>query len=135
MSVFIYHGPSRTLHVDDTINFTDRLRFFFKLFRHPRGLIAFHPSFKGQGLHPTAEAPYLFRDWMRNMLNDWPFENLCCAHLDALIGNAHAEVTELLNKTEPALVKLSQKNKRKNPKGIMPINTNPNIDVTGDECG
>jgi hypothetical protein len=72
---------------------------------------------------------------MRNLLNDWPFENLCCAHLNVLRGNANAQVAELLSKTEPSLGKISQKNKKKNPLGKLPAGSNPNTDVTGDECG
>ena len=135
MSVFIYHPLSRTLHVDDTINYTDKFGLLLKLFGFSDGLMVFHPSVKGPGLHPTAEAPYLFRDWMRNMLNDWSFDNICCAHIDVKTGGAHAKVTDLLNKTERSLVKLSEKNKKKNPNGELPAGNNINIDIIGNDCG
>lgn len=135
MSVFIYHRLSRTLHVNDTINYTDKLSFLLKLFGVTHGEMAFHPSIKGSGLHPTAEAPYLFRDWMYNMLQDWPFDNLCCAHLDVKLGGAHAQVTELLNSAEPMFAKLSERNRKKNPEGELPTDYNFNTDITGEECG
>ena len=135
MSVFIYHRLSRTLHVDDTIMYTNKLALLLKLFRQSHGVMVFHPSIKGPGLHSTAEAPYLFRDWMHNMLYDWSFDNICCAHLEVKRGDAHAEVTKLLNKTEPLFAKLSKKNRKKNPKGELPAGNHYNTDVTGDECG
>ena len=135
MSVFIYHRLSRTLHVDDTINYTDKLDFLFKLFGVAHGAMAFHPSIKEAGLHPTAEAPYVFRDWMNSMLFDWPFDNICCAHLGVKIGGAHAQVVELLNNTEPLFAKLSERNRKKNPEGELSEGDNFNTDITGDECG
>jgi hypothetical protein len=135
ISVFMYHRLSRTLHVDDTIMYTDKLAFLLKLFGYPHGVMTFHPSIKGHGLHPTAEAPYLFRDWMRNMLHDWPFDNICCAHMGMKIGEAHAQVAELLDNAEPLFVKLSEKKRKKNPEGELPPGNHPNTDVTGEECG
>jgi hypothetical protein len=135
MSIFVYHRLSRTLHVDDTINYTGKLTFLLKLFGVGHGQLAFHTSIKGPGLHPTAEAPYLFRDWMRNMLLDWPFDNICCAHLGAKIGGAHTLVAELLDKTEPMFLKLSERNRKKNPNGELPPDNNLNTDITGGECG
>ncbi|UJR11218.1 hypothetical protein I4U23_015399 [Adineta vaga] len=135
MSVFIYHRASKTLHVTDTIMYTDKFKPILRFFGMTRGVIIFHPSIKTHGLHPTADAPLLFRDWMRNMLQDWPFENLCCAHLDVKLGGAHHLVTRLLNKTEPTLIKVSKKNKKKNPNGELPTGSFPNTDVVGDECG
>jgi len=70
ISVFVYHRLSGTLHVNDTIIYADKPSFLLKLFGYKDGSMAFHPSIKTVGLHPTADAPYLFRDWMHNMLND-----------------------------------------------------------------
>jgi hypothetical protein len=115
--------------------FTDKLAFLLKLFGYPQGVMTFHPVIKSSGLHPTAEAPYLFRDWMRNMLHDWPFDNICCAHMNVKIGEAHAQVTELLNKTESLFFKLSEENRKKNPEGKLPAGDHSNTDVTGEDCG
>lgn len=97
--------------------------------------MAFHPSIKNVGLHPTGEAPYLFREWMRNMLRDWPFDNICCAHIGIKIGGAHTDVVKLLDKAERLFVKLSEKNRKRNPEGELPVGSHHNMNVVGDECG
>ncbi|CAF1236831.1 unnamed protein product [Adineta ricciae] len=135
VSVFVYHPVSKTLHVDDTIMYSEKPGFLLKLFGMKDGAMAFHPSIKSAGLHPTAEAPYLFRDWMRNVLKDWHFDNICCAHLGVKIGGAHADVTTLLNSAEPLFEKLSKRNQKKNPSGELPPENHPNTNVSGDECG
>ncbi|CAM2699015.1 unnamed protein product [Rotaria socialis] len=112
ISVFVYHPASRTLHVDDTIMYAEKPGFLLKLFGYKDGAVAFHPSIKSSGLYPTSDAPYLFRDWMRNMLRDWPFENICCAHIGVKMGGAHADVTTLLNNAEPLFAKLSERNRK-----------------------
>lgn len=135
MSVFVYHQPSRTLHVDDTINYTDKFRSILKVFGFRHGLMMFHTSIKGAGLHPTSEAPFIFRDWMINILHDWAFENICCAHLGFKIGDAHMAVTALVDKTAPLFTKLSRRNRQTNPLGRLPTDYHANEDLTGDECG
>jgi hypothetical protein len=97
--------------------------------------MAFHPSIKSVGLHPTSDAPYLFRDWMRNMLDDWPFENICCAHMGVKIGGAHADVVTLLDRAEHLFTKLSEKNRKKNPEGDLPTGNYHNMNIIEDECG
>lgn len=97
--------------------------------------MAFHPSIKSHGLYPTAEAPYLFRDWMRTMLTDWSFDNICCAHMGVKIGGAHQDVSNLLQKSEDLFAKLSEKNKKNNPDSELPSGSHPNINVKGNECG
>ena len=97
--------------------------------------MSFHPSIKTVGLCSTPDAPYLFRDWMREMLRDWPFENLCCAHMGVKKGGAHADVQALLNKTTRLFAKLSDKNRKRNADGELPETTNYNVDINADECG
>lgn len=79
ISVFVYHPASKTLHVDDTL-------------LYGKGSVIFPPSMMIDGLYPTAEAPLQFRDWMKQMLNDWNFDNLCAAHMGLKAGGAHAAV-------------------------------------------
>jgi hypothetical protein len=134
-SVFVYHPASATLHVDDTIMYADKPSFLIKLFGYKHGAMAFHPSIKTVGLHPTADAPYLFRDWMRTMLHDWPFQNICCAHMGVKIGGAHADVVALLNKAERLFTKLSEKNRKRNPEGELQVDNDHNMNSIGDECG
>ena len=135
ISVFVYHPASRSLHVDDTIMYASQPGFLLRLFGFKNGAIAFHPSITTSGLHPTAEAPYLFRDWMRQVLQDWPFENICCAHLGVKIDGARADVTNLLNNAESLFAKLSAKNRKKNPSGKLPPDYHPNMNISDDKCG
>lgn len=74
--------------------------------------LIFHPAIANDGLYPTAEAPLLFRDWMKQMLNDWDFDNLCTAHVGRKVGNAHAAVEELVNNSEKLFLELSERNKK-----------------------
>ena len=97
--------------------------------------MAFHPSIKTVGLYPTSDAPHAFRDWMRTLLHDWPFENICCAHIGVKIGGAHADVTRLLDRAERLFAKLSKKNRRRNPDGDIPVNNHYNMNAFEDECG
>jgi hypothetical protein len=135
ISVFVYHPSSKTLHVDDTIMYADKPGILLRLIGFKHGSFAFHPSMKSSGLHPTPEAPYLFRDWMKNMLADWKFDNICTAHMGVKIGGAHEEITTLVEKAEPLFAKLSEQNKKKNPEGKLPPGNHPNMNVHGDECG
>jgi hypothetical protein len=115
--------------------YAEKPGFLLKLFGYKAGVMAFHPSIKSVGLYPTAEAPYLFRDWMRNVLRDWPFENICCAHLGVKMGRANADVAALLDKAEPLFAKISEKNRKKNPGDELSPRNHPNLNVIGDECG
>ncbi|CAF0778367.1 unnamed protein product [Adineta steineri] len=135
VSVFVFHRPSRTLHVDDTIIYGDHPGFLLKLTGFKHGTMAFQPSIKGAGLYPTAEAPFEFRDWMKTLLNDWPFDNICCAHSGIKIGGAHEQVIELVNTADALFNKLSEKNRKKNPNSEIPAGNHPNMNVSGDECG
>ncbi|CAF3746141.1 unnamed protein product [Rotaria sp. Silwood1] len=135
ISVFVFHHLSRTLHVDDTIVYGDHPSFLLKLIGFKHGTMAFHPSIKGPGLYPTVDAPLQFRDWMKTMLKDWTFDNICCAHTGVKIGGAHQQVVELVNHAEPLFNKLSEKNRKKNPHNEIPAGNHPNMNVSGDECG
>jgi len=128
---FVFHKPSRTLHVDDTIIYSHKPGFLLRLagFRH--GNMMFHPSIKGPGLLPNPEAPFQFRDWLNNVINDWDFDNLCTAHSGNKIGGAKDQVRELLNGAEPLFKKLSED--RKKSKYVAP--ETPEQTVNGDECG
>eukprot|EP01103_Thecamoeba_quadrilineata_P020704 TRINITY_DN9038_c0_g1_i1.p1 TRINITY_DN9038_c0_g1~~TRINITY_DN9038_c0_g1_i1.p1 ORF type:complete len:295 (+),score=39.79 TRINITY_DN9038_c0_g1_i1:34-885(+) len=108
-SVFVYHKASRTIHVDDTICYSAPVGFFGGLLRfagHKDGLMTFHPSLKNVGLLPAPDAPYLFRDWVKSLLEDWKFENICTAHTANKIGGAHQMLSNLLKESEPVFEKL-----------------------------
>ncbi|CAF5041552.1 unnamed protein product [Rotaria sp. Silwood1] len=135
ISVFVYHPASQTLHVDDTILYAEKPGFLLKLFGCKDGAIAFHPSIKTSGLYPTRDAPYLFREWMRNVLYDWPFENMCCAHIGVKLGGAYADVVTLLNNTEPLFAELSEKNRKKIPLDRTSSSNQTNMNTKDNECG
>ncbi|CAF1448559.1 unnamed protein product [Adineta steineri] len=116
ISVFVYHLSSNTLHVNDTIVYADKPNFLFRLFGYKH------------------DSPYLFRDWMRNILHDWPFENICCAHMGVKIRGAH-NVVALLNESESLFKKLRIKNRKRNPEGGLPIGNHYSMNIVGDECG
>lgn len=112
VSIFVYHRASRTLHVDDTLIYAEDpswpIRLFFGI---EAGSLIFHPSMTNGGLHRTVEAPLQFRDWMKKMLEDWDFDNLCTAHIGVKNGGAHAAVSDLVNQSEKLFQELSERNK------------------------
>ena len=96
--------------------------------------MAFQPSIKGPGLYPTAEAPFEFRDWMKTMLNDWSFDNICCAHSGVKIGGAHEQVVQLVNNAEPLFNKISEQNRKKHPNKEVSAGNHPNMNASADQC-
>jgi len=72
----------------------------------------FHDSMRGPGLYPTPEAPLLFKAWVESILNDWDFDNICCAHIGNRIGNAKTLLRDTLIATQPEFDKLIKKNKK-----------------------
>lgn len=131
VSVFVHHRESKTLHVDDTLMYAENPGIMFRLFGLKAGSTVFHPSIKDNGLHPTAEAPLQFRDWMHQMLKDWDFDNLCTAHIGVKFGGARAAVEELMKNSEQFFIDLSERNKKK----IPPTVGKQGEWVSGTECG
>jgi len=130
-SVFVFHKQSRTIHVDDTILYSQNPGFLLKLAGFKEGTMMLHLSIKGPGLLGHPEAPFEFRDWIKQLINDWDFDNICTAHLGFKIGGAKAQLIEVVNKAEPMFHKLSKKRKDGNykPSDVETHN------VSGDECG
>jgi hypothetical protein len=116
ISVFFYHALSKTIHVDDTINFFSKPGFVLRCAGLKDGDMHFHPTTFNIGLKPTAEAPIQFKEWVENLLNDWDFDNICSAHTGNKIGGAKEQLRLILEKTTPAFMKLSEKNKLKTQK-------------------
>jgi hypothetical protein len=92
---------------------------------------------KGPGLHPTPEAPYEFKGWVEQVLADWDFDNMCCAHIENKIGGAHEGLKKTLEEAESTFQKLS-----KNAKGDLPKckkskdkDESSKYNVSGNECG
>jgi len=130
---FVYHKPSKTIHVDDTLMCSPNPSFLLKLGGYSKGGICFHPSIKGPGLLPDPEAPFKFRDWMNEMLKDWDFDNLCAAHFGNKIGGCHEQIEKLVKDEEGLFKKLSEKRKQKNYS--HEDKDAPELSVDGTECG
>ena len=149
-SVWVFHPASGTIHVDDTVMYASDPPFLLKLAGFKKGSMAFHPSMKGPGFHPTREAPYHFKDWVTQLLDDWDFDNICTAHLgmSALfiiiiiilkiffkgnkIGGAKAQLRQTLAEAEPMFKKVSKRNESKRTYDESKITTH---NVSGNECG
>ncbi|PRP82259.1 hypothetical protein PROFUN_06271 [Planoprotostelium fungivorum] len=110
-SVWVFHRQSRTLHVDDTIMYLSDPPILAKLL--VKAGMSFHPTLKHGGLHETKEAPLQFRDFVKGVIADWDFDNLCAAHSQSKIGGAKNELIELLAESESVFLELSEKYAKK----------------------
>lgn len=104
MSMFVFHQPSRTLHDDDTINYSQSVD------TGPAGKLEFHPDMLS-GFYATEEAPMQFLTWITTLLNDWDIDNLCTAHNHYKRGDAHRQLQALVDEIRPQLEALSASNK------------------------
>lgn len=108
--VLVLHVASGTVHVDDCLNWIENMGVLPRLAFGNRTL-HFHPSLLFSGLHPTAEAPRQFKQWVEGtLLDSWRFERLVTAHNGILRSGAQDKVRELLKRTDEALRKRSIKN-------------------------
>jgi hypothetical protein len=83
-SVLAFHSASRTLHVDDTLNYV-RLPLPFSLFK--KDLLGLHPTL-GRVLERRAGAARDFRAWARELAERVrSIDNVCAAHTSALVGH------------------------------------------------
>jgi len=107
-SVFVYHQPSRTIHVDDTIGFHPNPGCLLScLVGAKRNQLGFWSLEKG--LKQESEAPMQFKQWVEQLLNDWDFDNICAAHSGNKIGGAKNELQLTLQREEARLIQLSKK--------------------------
>ena len=105
-SVLVYHERSRTLHVDDTINYLTDVGFILRLLGK-NGKMEFWQLEKG--LYHTEEAPRQFREFIERIIHDWDFDNICAAHNSIMVGGAKQRLQETLVKANRALEGLSRK--------------------------
>jgi len=115
-SVLVYHKKSRTIHVDDTIMYAPSEKgltgSLLKIAGYKAGYMTFHLSIKNVGLKPDPKSPFEFRDWVKKIIKEWDFDNICAAHVGNKIGGAKQQLEELLKKSEPMFVKLSELKKK-----------------------
>ncbi|KAL0483816.1 hypothetical protein AKO1_014030 [Acrasis kona] len=110
---WVYHRPSKTIHIDDTVMFAEAPGFLMRLFGFKKGTMAFHPSIKGPGLLPHPDSPFVFRDWVNKVIQDWDFENIVTAHVGNKIGGAKALLKETVDAAEPMFRDLHEQKKKK----------------------
>jgi hypothetical protein len=112
-SVMVWHRASKTIHVDDTLNYV-RVPRLIRMF----GLLesmSFHPTL-AKALEKRAGATSEFRDWAEKLADRWrDAENLCAAHTATLTSrenngaSIHARLLEALAKVEGTLTKHRRK--------------------------
>jgi len=118
-NVFVLHRASRTVHNDDCIIFLESLSAFgpASLLMRFGGMksktLHFHMSMFGPGLYPTEEAPHAFKRWMKALLEDWEFDNICTAHNGVCYGNARHLIAAELENVDEKLNQLSIQNAAK----------------------
>jgi len=131
---WVYHRQSRTVHVDDTINYyaeSGGLSQWVTDIFGKTGTFSFHPAIGL--LYPTKEAPIQFRDWVKSILHDWDFDNVCAAHVGVRMGGSKQLLAECLEKAEPLLEKLSNNaTVRECEHGGKKVGE---MNVEGHECG
>ncbi len=104
-SVLAFHRASRTLHVDDTLNYV-RLPRPLSIFK--KDMLGFHPTL-GRVLERRAGAAKDFRAWTRELAERVrTIDNVCAAHTSALLGrkNTGPSVAE---RVESAIQKVESK--------------------------
>jgi len=138
--IWAYCPVARTVHVDDCINCYHGVPGpLLALAGKKQDALGFHPSISGPGLHPTPEAPIDFIVWLKQLLVDWDFDNICCAHLGVRFGGARQEVANLLNSEESDLRKMAAANAKAmakaKPKKQKSGTECSKYNVSGNECG
>ena len=104
-SVLAFHRASRTLHVDDTLNY---LRLPKLLRPLKQDLFLFHPSLSGV-LERRAGAARDFRDWVAELVErSHSIDNLCTAHASALLAR-HNNGSTIRARIEDAARRLERK--------------------------
>lgn len=142
-SAWVFHAPSKSLHVDDTVMYFHDPSFVMKLTGIKAQQLDFHRTFKGVGLYHTPEAPRQFQSWVQKVIDDWDFDNICCAHTEAKIGGARQALQRLLDSCASTFDKLVERNaKEQAKKGAVAHDVEDEdsadcgkYNVDGAECG
>jgi len=106
-TVWVFHKESRTIHIDDTINYFSNPSMLMKVVGKKKGCMEFHDSIKGPALYPKPESPGLFKAWVESVIKDWDFDNMVIAHIGNKIGGAKGALQETLTNSQPLFDKLS----------------------------
>ncbi len=118
--MFVFHGPSRTLFVDDTLSYYDEntswaLNTLSWCFGARPNTVRFHPTAfsdrPDQGLTNSESSAGEFESFLRGVVTDWDFDNLCTAHSGVRQSGAKALVEAALTAYAPQLAAFAQKHK------------------------
>jgi len=139
-SVWVYHKASKTIHIDDTVMYFSHPGQILKLVGKKHNQMEFHMSMSGPGLYPAPDAPAIFKQWVKDIIEDWDFDNLCCAHTGRKIGGAKQALRETLENAEHIFKKLEKAHKDNVPLSEMDNGEDDPKDcekynVDGTECG
>jgi hypothetical protein len=105
-SVFVLHQESRTIHVDDTVQYFDHPDCVLRMLGKSHGRMEFWNPRKG--LQHTAEGPILFKEWIEKLVVDWEFENICTAHCGNKIGGAKEQLVTTIRENTPLFEELAR---------------------------
>jgi len=139
-SVWVFHRDSKTIHIDDTINYFSNPSVLMKVVGKKKGCMEFHDSLKGPALYPKPESPGQFKTWVESLLKDWDFDNMCCAHIGNKIGGAKQSLQDTLTNSQPIFDKLTTQFKEQTASHEDDEDTKDAKDcakynVEGAECG
>lgn len=104
-SVFVFHKESKTIHDDDTLMYFDskHVGCCLGLLGLKAQQLNFHPTLTTTGIKDKASMA-AFKEWLRKIMADWDFENVCTAHYGVLRGGAKQKLAD-------AIVAYEKKNK------------------------
>jgi hypothetical protein len=103
--LFVFHAPSKTLFIDDTILFMDKPGLLLRWKFGSPGTMKFWDLKKG--LNHDKEAPGQFRSFIEQVMHDWDFDNIAAAHSANLIGGAKEKLRATLAAANAELDKLA----------------------------
>jgi len=98
-AIHVFHAPSRTIHVDDTVILDEPFK----------GDMLFHPSLLGPALYHVPGSPAAFHDWVVNYTQAWDFDNIIAAHKGRRLGGAKAQLLRVLAENAIVLAGLEAK--------------------------
>jgi len=138
-AVWVYHRPSATVHIDDTVCYFENPGLLLKAAGKKNDHMEFHMSMSGPGLYPTPDSPKIFKKWVEDILADWDFDNMCTAHTGNKIGGAKEALRQTLEKAEHIFKKLEKHHENNTPLETDPEDLDPKecekYNVDGTECG
>jgi hypothetical protein len=109
IAAFVLHVASKTVFVDDTIMYLSNPGWVIRSLLGKNGDMLLHSSTYKNGLLPTPVAPLQFLAWLRKLIVDWDFDNMCTAHCGNKIGAAKEQLSLLVEASAPRLEALAKK--------------------------